>query len=163
MDPVKGFSLIPKIASELKQRACEFRWFIIGGPENNEFSKVKSEIQKYDVEDVVFLLGAKRNPYPLLRASNLYVSTSFSEACPMVFLEAKTLGVPIVSADFGSAREFLNHDNDGYVISQDHMSEVLKELINIGQKRSDANTLREYVCCINLTMQQKMLDLLFSL
>lgn len=130
MDPVKGFSLIPKIASELKQRACKFRWFIIGGPENNEFSKVKSEIQKYDVDDVVFLLGAKRNPYPLLRASNLYVSTSFSEACPMVFLEAKTLGVPIVSADFGAAHEFVGEH--GFVLSVGGFPKLLEDLI---QKR----------------------------
>ena len=139
MDPVKGFSLIPKIASELKQRACKFRWFIIGGPENYEFSKVKSEIQKYDVDDVVFLLGAKRNPYPLLRASNLYVSTSFSEACPMVFLEAKTLGVPIVSADFGSAHEFVGEH--GFVLSVGGFPKLLEDLI---QKRLKMEGFMDY-------------------
>lgn len=132
MDPVKGFSLIPEIASELKQRKCHFRWYILGGPENKEFNKVKSEIQRLDVADVVFLLGTKSNPYPYLNASNLYVSTSYSEACPMVFLEAKTLGIPIVSSDFGSAREFVCEQ--GFVLSVDNFPTLLEEII---KKRID--------------------------
>ena len=127
MDPVKGFTLIPEIASKLKQRECKFRWYIIGGPENNEFSKVKYEIQKCDVADVVFLLGAKSNPYPFLKASDLYVSTSFSEACPMVFLEAKTLDIPIVSADFGSASEFVGEQ--GFVLSIDDLPKLLEDIV----------------------------------
>lgn len=127
MDPVKGFTLIPEIASKLKQRECKFRWYIIGGPENKEFSKVKYEIQKCDVADVVFLLGAKSNPYPFLKASDLYVSTSFSEACPMVFLEAKTLDIPIVSADFGSASEFVGEQ--GFVLSIDDLPKLLEDIV----------------------------------
>jgi len=127
MDPVKGFSLIPEIASKLKQKSCKFRWYIIGGPENNEFSKVKSEIKRCDVADVVFLLGAKSNPYPFLKASDLYVSTSFSEACPMVFLEAQTLGIPIVSADFGSASEFVGEQ--GFVLSVDDFPKFLEDIV----------------------------------
>ena len=127
MDPVKGFSLIPKIASKLQREKCKFRWYIIGGPENEEFAKVKSEILRYDVADAVFLLGAKSNPYPFLKASDLYVSTSFSEACPMVFLEAKTLGLPILSADFGSASEFISEQ--GFVLSIDEFPKLLEDII----------------------------------
>lgn len=115
MDPVKQFSLIPEIAKEIADAGYKFRWYILGGPGNDEFKKIQIAILKYDVGEFVVLLGNKSNPYPYFKASNLYVSTSLSEACPMVFNEARICGIPIVSSDFGSAVEFIRNKVDGLI------------------------------------------------
>lgn len=107
MDPVKQFSIIPSVADNLLQKKISFVWYIIGGPENSEYNTIKREIEKYGISKNVVLLGAKQNPYPYFKRANLYVSTSKSEACPMVFNEAKLLGIPIISTDFGSSYEFI--------------------------------------------------------
>ena len=114
IDPVKGFSNIPRVAHILQKKQVDFTWYIIGGPINDEYKLIQSEIDKYGLSNYVILLGAKSNPYPYFRNADLYVSTSLSEACPMVFNEAKLLRLPIISTNFGSAFEFI--DNRGQYI-----------------------------------------------
>lgn len=130
MDPVKQFSLIPEIAKKLKFEQLKFRWYILGGPMNCEFEKIKSAIEANEVENEVFLLGNIVNPYPYLKRSDLYVSTSFSEACPMVFIEARLCGIPIASSNFGSASEFISDSHDGFLSSIDNLYEKIGQMIS---------------------------------
>ena len=48
--------------------------------------------------------------------ADLYVSTSLSESFPLVINEAKALGIPIVSNNFGSAAESIEDGVDGFVL-----------------------------------------------
>lgn len=134
MDPVKRFTEIPRLAKYLKSENIQFKWYIIGGPKNNEYLKIKDAIIEYGVEKYVIMLGAKPNPYPFFRNADLYVSTSQSEACPMVFNEARLLDIPIVSANFGSASEFIKNGEDGYICSLDAMHKTIRELITSSNK-----------------------------
>lgn len=130
IDPVKQFVRIPQIAKTLLDDGIDFCWYILGGPTNSrEFLKIENEIHTLGVSANVILLGPKSNPYPYFKQSNLYVSTSISEACPMVFNEAKLLGLPIVSLDFESANEFISEEVNGFVVSLEHISEVIKQVI----------------------------------
>lgn len=139
MDPVKQFSLIPKIAKSLADLGVCFRWYIIGGPINEEYIKIQSEIQKYGLKDYVIQLGNKINPYPFMKAANLYVCTSLSEACPMVFIEAKLCGLPIVSSNFGSAYEFVDDASDLIIVSLDQVAAEIYTLI-ISQPQPSAQS-----------------------
>jgi len=130
MDPVKQFTLIPQVASKLKDLNCRFNWYILGGPENEEYNNVLLAIKENDVEDCVFLLGNKTNPYPYFKNADLYVSTSSSEACPMVFIEAQVCGKPIVTNNFGSSYEFIQNDVNGYVEPIDTLWQPLSKMIS---------------------------------
>ena len=102
--PVKRFSSIPSIARVLRERGCSFKWYIIGPSfDSKEVQRLQENIRHYQLEDVVIWLGGKSNPYPYFRLSDLYVCTSLSEACPMVFNESRILGLPVISTDFPSA------------------------------------------------------------
>jgi glycosyltransferase involved in cell wall biosynthesis len=132
---VKRFYLIPEMAAKLKEAGVDFRWFILGGGNNGQDQKrVSDAIVQNEVENEVLCLGGKSNPYPYLKASDLLVSTSISEACPMVFNEAKLLHIPILSVDFGSAFEFVEQGKDGYISSIDEMPDMLLELAHNPQK-----------------------------
>lgn len=107
--PVKRFSLIPTIAKELVRRGLSFKWFIIGpNASDQETEVIRRQIDNQRVSNYVHLLGARSNPYPYLAKSDVLVCLSESEACPMIFNEAKLLNLSIVSSDFGSASEFIN-------------------------------------------------------
>lgn len=127
---VKRFYIIPKIATKLKEANLDFRWYILGSADiPSELKRLTDAIHECGMEDNVIYLGGKPNPYPYLKAANLLVSTSKSEACPMIFNEAKILHVPILSADYGSAYEFIELGKDGYITSTENMSQKLIELI----------------------------------
>lgn len=122
MNPQKRFSAIPKIARELIEKGCVFKWVILGdGNSFGEWDKLQEEIISNNVSDIVLCLGSKLNPYPYIAKSNLLVNTSYVEACPRVVIEAKILKTPVICADFSSAREFVTSDVDGFVDTIDKL------------------------------------------
>ena len=127
--PVKRFHEIPAIARKLKDAGCVFRWYIIGGGSNEDTNKIKTAIQSNGVMNEVMMLGTRANPYSYLKKADLLVSTSESEACPMIFNEAKILGTPIVSANFGTSHEFIKQSVDGYITPIEEMHNVIEKLI----------------------------------
>lgn len=125
---IKRFSLIPEIASHLKH--LKFRWYIIGPVRNQiEYNLLCQNIIKYKVEDTVILLGSKLNPYPYFYAADLLVSTSRSEACPMIFNEAQILNLPIVTADYPSAFEFITNEHNGLICPISSIDKAIEQLI----------------------------------
>jgi glycosyltransferase involved in cell wall biosynthesis len=130
IDVVKQFSKLPEIASKLKQRNLKFKWYILGDGDQNELNKIHKNILQYGVEDCFFYLGSKFNPYPYIANSNLLVSSSLSEACPYVVNEAKILGVPVVSTNYGSSYEFIMHDVNGMITTIDNIDVCISQLIN---------------------------------
>lgn len=126
LDKVKQFDIIPQIASELKLAGCEFTWYIIGDGEENE--NISAMIEKYKVTDIVLMLGAKDNPYPYIKHSDILVCTSASEACPNVINEARILHVPVVSTDFGSVTEFVENGFNGIISPKENLTDALLDL-----------------------------------
>ncbi|MCQ2328985.1 MAG: glycosyltransferase [Paludibacteraceae bacterium] len=127
---IKQLSQLPAVASKLKNMGAQFRWYIIGGGnEGGEKERLDQELAKYDLDDMFVLLGNKPNPYPYFREADLLVTNSSSEACPMIFNEAKILGLSVVSNNFGSAYEFLSSDEGDIITTTDNMAGVIYLLI----------------------------------
>ena len=125
LHPVKQFS---KIAFKLKKDRFNFCWFIIGGDESDT-SNIKRNIAAYKVDDCVKMLGNKDNPYPYIKNADLLVCTSSSEACPNVLNEAKILGTPIVSTNFGSATEMMTDGVDGLLSPIENIDKAISRLL----------------------------------
>lgn len=126
LDPVKQFSLIPGLAAELKNRAAiPFKWYIIGGGNDTEQQAIKAEIVKHNVQDIVFILGMKKNVYPYIAKSDLYVCTSSSESYPMVVNEAKALLIPVISNRFPSAAESIRDGVDGVICKMEEIVDCI--------------------------------------
>lgn len=145
---VKQFHLIPFIAADLKSRGLAFHWYIIGNiVEKESYSKLLEAIETKSVQDVVIYLGHKSNPYPYFAAADLLVSTSGSEACPMIFNEAKILNLPVVTNNFGSAFEFICDGQDGKVCSMNEMPRVIETIIegNLSLRPSISNSFKDDV------------------
>lgn len=123
---VKQFHLIPEIALKLKSKGYLFKWYIIGGINESEAAnKLQQAIMNNKVDDCVICLGNKANPYPYFKAANLLISTSYSEACPMIFNEAKILNLPVLANNYGSAYEFIKEGKDGMICPINQMAEVI--------------------------------------
>ena len=143
---VKQFYLIPAIAAKMKEAGIAFRWYIMGGGNNeNDLRRVVEAIAQHNVENEVIYLGGKANPYPYLKNADLLVSTSKSEACPMIFNEAKLLHLPILSADFGSANEFIENGKTGWICPIKDMPNRISDIIcNQDEYLSVKNNLKDF-------------------
>ncbi len=112
---IKAFHRIIRVVSELeKENPGKFQLLIIGdGPERSNLEQL---VREKRLEKVVFLMGQKRNPFPYLRKSDLFVLTSDVEGFGMVLVESLTCGVPVISTDCVSAvRDILQISSDSDV------------------------------------------------
>lgn len=125
---VKRFIRIPQIASIIKSAGLDFKWFIIGDGEEKE--RIRQEIHRQGMEDLVIMLGVKNNPHFYIKNSDVYVCLSESEACPRVINEAKILGTPVVSSDFVTVYEYLQDHVDGIIAPIDNVGESIIELLS---------------------------------
>lgn len=126
----KQFHLIPRIVDEINKIGVNkpFKWYMIASGEECK-QETEVEIAKYKQLDQVVILGAKANPYPLLKASNLYVCTSDSESFSYTIAESKILHTPLVSNDFPVAYEVVDK-NVGWICNIDNMAALITDIIN---------------------------------
>lgn len=156
---VKRFYLIPEIAAQLKDAGLDFRWYILGSSGiPNELKRLTDAIRQHSVENEVIYLGGKSNPYPYLKAANLLVAISKSEACPMIFNEAKILHVPVLSSDFGSAFEFIEQGKDGYISSLENLPQKLLDLANNPDMLASMRN-NQVICDNNSTIIGQLTDI----
>ena len=135
---VKQFHLIPDIVRDILKLndKVKFRWYIIGDGSEKLKNETLSKIAKYGIEEYVVLLGARENPYPYMKASNLYVCTSYSEAYPCVLNEAKVLGLPVVTNNFPSSKEIID-EKSGVIVEFDDIPLAIANIIKKGDNRCE--------------------------
>ena len=122
----KRFFEIPAIAKELKELNIPFKWYIIGAGSEKETTYLKQQIAVNEVEEQVILLGAKDNPYPYIRHSHILAVTSLTETFCYAIAEAKTLEIPVISTNFGTAYEVINPEHGVICDLKDFGKNIMK-------------------------------------
>ena len=74
-------------------------------------------------------IGSRINPYPYIQSADALVIPSSYEACPRVVAEAHILKVPVISADYSSAAEFVHHGKDGFVAPLENLKDYIALMI----------------------------------
>lgn len=89
-------------------------------------------IQENGLDGTVTLHGTLENPYGYIKAADLLLIPSFSEAAPLVIGEAACLGTPILSTETSSARQMIEKTGFGWVCenSETAMEEILRRLLS---------------------------------
>ncbi|MBR3765558.1 MAG: glycosyltransferase, partial [Muribaculaceae bacterium] len=124
---VKGFDKIIKIASALKNKGYDLKFCILGIGELEY--QLKDMAKTYGVEDVVEFLGFKNNPYPYLANSDIFLSTSISEAFSLVVAEALCLGVPVISTKTTGPIEII--DNEYGILTEHNEDDIMNAIIRL--------------------------------
>lgn len=92
----KGTDLALEVIQILKEKNIKFKWYFIGEIKE-DFSSL---ISKYSLGAYLEFLGVKANPYPYIKACDIYVHPSRFEGKSIALDEAKILCKPIVVTDF---------------------------------------------------------------
>ena len=74
----------------------------------NGYAKLCNHASKLGLQDRVILLENVSNPYPIIKACDYFVFSSFYESFGLVLAEADILGLPVVSTDIPGPRGFMN-------------------------------------------------------
>lgn len=114
----KNFDNVPEIASIIKSKGIEFKWYLIGYGEDETL--IKSRIKEYGMEDNVIILGKKSNPYPYIKACDVYVQPSRYEGKCVAVREAQILNKPVIITDYNTSKDQIKDKYDGLIVPLDN-------------------------------------------
>ena len=113
VSPPKNYLLAVETASSLRAKGIDFHWLFVGdGP---DMPNVKSRIDELRLNDAVIPIGVRTNPYPYMKACDVYVQTSRFEGFGLTVGEAKILHKPIVSTNFTVVTNQLTDGKNGLI------------------------------------------------
>ncbi len=127
--PEKALSRAIKAIAETLRENSDVVWYI--GGDGSERENIEKVIKEENLEDSIILLGNLSNPYPYMKKADLLMNVSYHEAAPMVFFEAKALGVPVFATETSSARELLEGFDQAVICenSAEGIERAFKDLI----------------------------------
>lgn len=109
--PRKGFDILIKALHTASLPKNLWSLSIVGG--GDEYNTLQKMIDKCGLTDNIHLLGRKdRNSViALLRQSDVYVLSSYSETFGVSAIEALACGLPVISTECGGSRDFMTKEN----------------------------------------------------
>lgn len=131
----KGLDLALLAAMLMKKRGYAFRWYIIGvGPEEAD---LKLQAKELGLSETVVFLGERGNPYPFLRACDIYAQTSRFEGKSIAVDEAMVMARPILLTDFSTAADQIDSEKNGLIVpmTPEGIAEGLQRLLSDGALR----------------------------
>lgn len=128
--PIKGYDLAIEVAKHILPNRPEWRWIICGeGPEREHLECL---IRESGLEKQVFLPGTVRDMETQYRSAAMVAMTSHMEGLPMVLLEAKSYGLPLVSFDIMTGpRDIIEDEVNGYLIPPDNVGVMAGKLSSL--------------------------------
>lgn len=122
------------ILQKLRKKGIDAEWFVVG--EGEERRNLEDKIKKLGLEKSFHLIGARSNPYPYMKACDIYVQPSRWEGYGITVAEAKVLGKPIVTSDIPEFREQIEDGVTGMIgENEEKMAEWIQQLIGNREKR----------------------------
>lgn len=131
----KNFDNVPDICRRLVERGIDLTWYLIGFGKEEPF--IRQKIAQSGMENRVIMLGRKENPYPYLKACDLYVQPSRYEGKCVSVCEAQMLGKPVVITDYATAASQLEDGVDGVIVPMDNQgcADSIAQILGDKEKR----------------------------
>ena len=111
LSPEKGPEMFVRVAQLAHKRLKNCHFILVGeGPMRGE---LQNEIDEYDLANHVHIVGLQRDMTKIYPCLDLLVSTSYSEAMPLVIVEAMASGLPVVATNVGGVVDIVEVGGTG--------------------------------------------------
>ena len=102
------------ICKAIVEKGVNIIWYIVGY--GSDEAMIRKQIQETGMEKHFILLGKQMNPYPFIKACDIYVQPSRYEGKAVTVREAQILGKPVVITNFPTATSQLIDGVDGIIV-----------------------------------------------
>ena len=118
----KNYDNVPDICKRtleiIKDNNIDIRWYIIGFGGYEDL--IRQKIAEAGMQEHVIILGKKANPYPYIKACDIYVQPSRYEGKSVTVREAQMLCKPVVVTNYPTASSQIKHGDDGVIVPLDN-------------------------------------------
>lgn len=131
----KGHDVLVAAMDLVHARLPDAQCWIAGSMEHEPATvdAVRSMIAERSIDDVVKLLGRRRDVPDLLHAADVFVLSSRQEGFPITILEAMAAGKPIIATDVGGCSEAVVDGETGLIVPPEDphaLAEAILTLLN---------------------------------
>ncbi len=139
----KNYDNVPDICRRMVEIGdVDFRWYIIGyGPDEQ---LIRSKIAEAGMEDRIIILGKRSNPYPYIRACDIYIQPSRYEGKSVTVREAQMLYKPVVVTNYPTASSQIKDGHDGVIVPMDNQG-CAEGIINLIRDKAKREEIIEYL------------------
>ena len=125
--PIKQYDKAIEAAAKVLPLSPDWTWVICGeGPERIKLTEM---IRTYGLTDRILLPGNVRDMDAWYQRAAIFALTSRMEGLPMVLLEAKSMGIPIVSFDIMTGPSDIVTDGvNGFLVPPDDVDALAEKL-----------------------------------
>ena len=115
----KNYDNVPDICKRLIGKTkLNIKWYIIGY--GGDEALIRQKIKEAGMEEHVILLGKRSNPYPFIKACDIYVQPSRYEGKSVTVREAQMLCKPVVVTNYPTAPSQIRSGIDGVIVPMDN-------------------------------------------
>ena len=128
-----------------KEAKLTVRWFLIGW--GGDEQHIRQKIKEAGMEENVIILGKKSNPYPYMKACDIYAQPSRYEGKSVTVREAQMLCKPVVVTNYPTAKSQIQDGVDGVIVPMDNEAcakGIVDFIRNIQLQNEIINYLRDH-------------------
>ena len=114
----KNFDNIPFIYQAILERGIDVKWYLVGFGGDEQL--IRERIEQCGVKEHVIILGKKDNPYPYIKACDIYIQPSRYEGKAVTVREAQILHKPVIITSFPTAHSQVEDGYDGVIVPLDN-------------------------------------------
>lgn len=145
----KNFDNVPSICKKIREKGLNVKWYLIGY--GGDETLIRQKIAETGMQEYVIILGKKENPYPYIKACDIYVQPSRYEGKCVAVLEAQMLHKPVIITNYATADSQLYDKVDGVIVPMKNDvcgaaiatiiedKELQKQLINATKEKDYTN------------------------
>lgn len=125
----KNHSSVIRMISEMKKDGedlSRFRYGICG--DGYYRSDIEAQIRESGLDDIVKLYGYQHPVQPFMGIADAMIFPSRREGLGMAALESLAMGVPVIASDNRGTREYMIHEENGYICPWDDIEGYRKNL-----------------------------------
>jgi L-malate glycosyltransferase len=129
---IKGIDILARAAQRICREFPNAAFLVVGRVlEPHTMSDLRKQVESLQLVTNFRFVGELANPFPLLRASNVFCLPSRSEGFSNALLEAMACGLPCVATRVGGNAEALEEGKSGYLVASEDADAMADRILRL--------------------------------
>lgn len=112
--PQKSVDRLINAFSQVHQKHPNTKLILIG--DGHLRTSLETQVKELHLESSVAFLGMRQNPYPYIKAADVFVMSSLYEGYPTITIESFISGTPVLTTKVSGVEEQIIQDKNGWIV-----------------------------------------------